>query len=110
MRSTCDDCARRNAKHSPAAKVSKFNYNHRRRVATRSGEKIIPAIVYSRDDYRCGLCGELLAMNEVAPHPLSASVDHIIPLARGGMHTWDNVQAAHFLCNAKKSDKLVYTK
>ena len=35
------------------------------------------------------------------------SLDHIIPLSRGGFHTWDNVQLAHQGCNAGKCDKLV---
>jgi len=35
------------------------------------------------------------------------TLDHIIPLSRGGFHTWDNVQLAHQGCNAGKCDKLV---
>lgn len=30
------------------------------------------------------------------------SIDHMIPISRGGMHSWDNVQLAHFSCNASK--------
>lgn len=32
------------------------------------------------------------------------SVDHVIPLAKGGTHTWDNVKLAHRICNSYKSD------
>lgn len=32
--------------------------------------------------------------------------DNIVPLSKGGPHTWDNVQAAHFSCNIKKSNKM----
>ena len=35
------------------------------------------------------------------------SIDHIIPVSRGGTHTWDNVQLAHRYCNSIKSNKLV---
>ncbi|MEV6398476.1 HNH endonuclease [Streptomyces sp. NPDC051907] len=38
---------------------------------------------------------------------MSASLDHIIPLARQGDHTRINVQLAHLLCNLRKSDKLL---
>lgn len=31
-------------------------------------------------------------------------MDHIIPLARGGLHTEDNLQLAHYLCNVLKRD------
>lgn len=30
------------------------------------------------------------------------SIDHIIPLAKGGLHSWDNVRLAHRVCNSKK--------
>ena len=35
------------------------------------------------------------------------SIDHIIPLAKGGTHTWNNIQLAHRHCNAIKSDKII---
>ena len=35
------------------------------------------------------------------------SIDHIIPVSRGGLHSWDNVRLAHFLCNAVKSDSMI---
>lgn len=34
------------------------------------------------------------------------SIDHIIPLNKGGTHTWNNVKLAHFICNSLKKDKL----
>lgn len=42
------------------------------------------------------------------PHPLSATVDHIIPVSKGG-HPSDlqNLQLAHFSCNRQKSDTLI---
>lgn len=35
------------------------------------------------------------------------SIDHVIPLARGGLHSWNNVKLAHRLCNSKKSDGIL---
>lgn len=56
----------------------------------------------------CGICGKLVDKNLRYPHPLSACVDHIIPVARGG-HPSDlaNLQLAHWTCNREKSDKLL---
>ena len=34
------------------------------------------------------------------------SVDHFIPVSKGGTHTWDNVKLAHHYCNSIKSDKM----
>lgn len=38
----------------------------------------------------------------VYPNPLSASLDHVVPLAWGGEHTAANVQLAHLKCNVAK--------
>ena len=55
----------------------------------------------------CGICGKPVDKSLKYPHPLSPTVDHIIPLAKGG-HPSDlaNLQLAHFCCNRQKSDKL----
>ena len=57
----------------------------------------------------CGICGRPVDFSLVYPHPLSACIDHIIPVAKGG-HPSDieNLQLAH--CNRQKSDKLVERK
>ena len=55
----------------------------------------------------CGICGKPVDFSYKYPHPLSPSVDHIIPIAKGG-HPSDlaNLQLAHRTCNRWKSDKL----
>lgn len=35
------------------------------------------------------------------------SIDHVIPLAKGGTHTWNNIQLAHRNCNSIKSDNII---
>lgn len=59
----------------------------------------------------CGICGRPVDFSLVYPHPLSACIDHIIPVAKGG-HPSDieNLQLAHWTCNRQKSDKLVERK
>lgn len=55
----------------------------------------------------CAICGRPVDFNLKYPHPLSATVDHIIPLAKGGHPSnLDNLQLAHWTCNRQKSDKL----
>jgi hypothetical protein len=65
-------------------------------------EHIVPLRVYKRDGHQCQLCGWTFKDGEVHPHPRSPSIDHIIPLSRGGHHTYNNVQAACLACNASK--------
>ena len=55
----------------------------------------------------CGICGEPVDFHYKFPHPLSPTIDHIIPVAKGGHPSdIDNLQLAHFRCNRQKSDKL----
>lgn len=59
----------------------------------------------------CGICGKQVDFSYKYPHPLSPTVDHIIPIAKGGHPSaLDNLQLAHRCCNREKSDKLVGTK
>lgn len=53
----------------------------------------------------CGLCGESIPLVALWPHPLSASVDHIVPLALGGLHAQSNLQWAHLFCNWSKGSR-----
>ena len=56
----------------------------------------------------CGICGKPVDFKLKYPHPLAASIDHIIPIARGGHPSdIDNLQLAHWTCNRQKSDKLI---
>lgn len=58
----------------------------------------------------CALCGRPVDMSLKAPDPMSPTVDHIIPVHRGG-HPSDlnNLQLAHWICNRMKSDKVIDT-
>lgn len=60
----------------------------------------------------CGICGKPVEKDKYKyPHPLSPTVDHIIPVSKGG-HPSDlsNLQLAHRCCNRQKSDKLIEKK
>lgn len=56
----------------------------------------------------CGICGKPVDKSFKFPHPLSPSIDHIVPVSKGG-HPSDigNLQLTHLCCNRFKSDKLV---
>lgn len=56
----------------------------------------------------CGICGKPVDKKAYKfPHPLSACIDHIIPIDKGGHPSAiENLQLAHLCCNREKSDKL----
>lgn len=55
----------------------------------------------------CGICGLPVDMSLKSPDPMSKTIDHIIPINKGG-HPSDlsNLQLAHRCCNRQKGDKL----
>ena len=88
----------------------KRNYKAKRRAQKKNAgtvERIDSRMVFKRDNWTCGICGEKIDRRTKFPHPRCAVLDHIIPLARGGTHTWNNVQCAHNECNGRKSDKQI---
>jgi 5-methylcytosine-specific restriction endonuclease McrA len=55
----------------------------------------------------CALCGKPVDFSLKWPDPMSATVDHIVPLAKGGeVDDINNMQLAHLCCNRVKGDSL----
>lgn len=69
--------------------------------------------LFNRDNGRCHICGGECDWNDYRHinnrfvcgnnYP---TIDHVIPLAKGGMHSWDNVRLAHHSCNSAKGDRV----
>ena len=55
--------------------------------------------IYKRDGYRCRYCGRTNTFTDL-------EIDHIIPIAKGGKSTYDNLQTLCKRCNMQKGDKL----
>ena len=54
----------------------------------------------------CGICGHPVNFDKVFPDPWSPTVDHIIPVSKGGSPVdVANLQLAHLRCNRIKSTK-----
>jgi hypothetical protein len=81
---------------------------HRRAKRERAAwvEHVDRLTVFIRDEWRCHLCGGHLQRGARVPHPLAPTIDHVVPLARGGEHSMANVSAAHFTCNTRKGNRL----
>lgn len=77
---------------------------HARRCAkfSRKYEIVDPMDVHTRDGWVCQICMAPVCKDSVFPDPLSATVDHIVPLSRGGDHVMNNLQTAHWMCNSAK--------
>lgn len=69
--------------------------------------------LYKRDKGKCAICGDTCDWDDfiVKDDVFIAgnnypSIDHIVPLSKGGLHAWDNVQLAHRFCNSKKGKRV----
>lgn len=80
--------------------------DHRYRSRKRDAwvEDVSRTVVLERDNWTCHLCGETIPQNIKYPHRQYGTLDHVLPLAKGGTHEYANVKAAHFICNALKQD------
>ena len=56
--------------------------------------------IYERDRNRCQYCGKKF-------DPKDLNLDHVVPLARGGKTTWDNIVCSCLSCNARKGGRLL---
>lgn len=54
----------------------------------------------------CAICRVVIDPNLRWPDQFSKSVDHIIPVSRGGHHSQENVQWTHVDCNRRKAKRL----
>ena len=83
-------------------KVSKARREARKRGCG-AVESIDPIKVFERDAWRCGICGaKTHKAKRGTYHPRAPELDHIVALANGGSHTWDNVQCSCRECNGRK--------
>lgn len=90
-----------------AQKTRDISNRRRAKKFSREHEKIDRDLVFERDGYECKLCMKPLDMAAKFPHPWSPTLDHIIPLNKGGHHLYVNLQAAHFRCNTAKGDRIL---
>lgn len=55
--------------------------------------------IYERDGFKCANCGASYKYAKL-------EIDHIIPIAKGGKTTYDNLQTLCHKCNVEKSDNI----
>jgi len=55
----------------------------------------------------CYLCNSEIDLDIARNSRRGATVDHVIPLSRGGSDELENLRLAHWECNNKKSNKLI---
>ena len=85
-------------------RMSRIAKSRRRaRIRGREHEAIDPIRVFERGGWCCQLCHKRLRPEDRGTYKDEApELDHVVPLAVGGSHTWGNVQLACRACNNAK--------
>jgi 5-methylcytosine-specific restriction endonuclease McrA len=95
--------AQRAAHREAYAIVERRNVERRRaRLEGQWVEDVDRAAVCERDGWTCQLCQLPVDPTLLWPDPGFGSMDHITPLAMGGLHETVNVRLAHLRCNMQR--------
>ena len=81
-----------------------------KRIQTRDHDNDITLEkLFVRDNGVCYICGGMCNWASVDQEGNAQeeypSIDHVVPLSKGGKHKWDNVKLAHRGCNTRKGDR-----
>lgn len=69
-------------------------------VRKNSSVRLTKFNIYLRDMFDCQYCGEHLVRND-------CTIDHVLPISKGGGTTWTNCVTACGPCNTAKGNKLL---
>lgn len=61
-------------------------------------ETVLLSVLIERDGARCQICGRTQGADEW-------TVDHVLPVSRGGAHTYVNCRLAHRSCNTRRGNR-----
>jgi len=121
----CDDCGKLVERTLEQGPVNKGRYGRfcltctKRRKVSRYRKKTVRRQgivkpgnihydeVFARDNGVCWLCDE--AVDPALPRVSAGggTIDHVIPISKGGEDTLENCRLAHWSCNNRKSNKLI---
>lgn len=76
------------------ARRLKYENTRRARKVQAFVEVVDPAVVAKRDRLRCHICKRKIGG--------TFHLDHVVPLSKGGAHSYSNVKLAHPHCNVQK--------
>lgn len=101
------DSGRMKRSPTPWSEARKAAYQARRARKRGVDAEVFESVeIFERDNWLCGICGTPVDAGLVWPDPWSATLDHVVPLSKGGAHTRANTQLAHARCNLSKGDSL----
>lgn len=93
--------ATRRKKHAKKRRTNKITYVEMMKMSSIQETKtrqFIKRQLISRDGAVCAICGK--PINNMK----DCTIDHIVPVSKGGQTIVENCQLAHFRCNVEKGN------
>ena len=87
-------------RHRHAKRISK---KVRKKLLSRCQSEVSYAELYTRDAGCCQICGLPVHSEKGVDDYWDGTIDHILPLSKGGEHSMSNCQLAHRVCNSLKN-------
>ncbi|WP_058625782.1 helix-turn-helix domain-containing protein [Staphylococcus xylosus] len=107
----CRDCSNRFVKTNAkilCGKCTKDFNNIRMTRARQNGQFDADIDIYKlieRDGKQCYLCGDAVSFDCHYNSPKYPTIEHVLAIANGGTHSWENVKVACRDCNTRKGTK-----
>lgn len=62
--------------------------------------------VAERDNWTCWICELRIDPEVPSTNRMGGTVDHVVPISKGGTDDWDNLKPAHWICNVKRGNRV----
>ena len=99
------DCQTLADRHARRDQKNRERHSSRARRKGGKVERVDPLIVFALHRWTCQICRVATPESlRGTNHPCEPTLDHVIPLAKGGDHTYANAQCACRDCNTRKND------
>jgi 5-methylcytosine-specific restriction endonuclease McrA len=67
--------------------------------------RISADVLIQRDGNVCHICLDVIDLSLPRNSRFGATIDHVMPVSKGGADTLENMKLAHWICNIKKGAK-----
>jgi 5-methylcytosine-specific restriction endonuclease McrA len=68
--------------------------------------RISADVLIERDGNLCHICNQEIDLSLARNSRFGATIDHVIPLSKGGVDELANLKLAHWICNIKKGNRI----
>jgi 5-methylcytosine-specific restriction endonuclease McrA len=110
---TCDGCGKSFIAEHPRARWCSKKCANRHWGLVRSRQRGRPSTarytdreIFERDGWVCQICQRPVDREAKRLHPDGATIDHVVPLPRGGSDEPTNIVTAHWRCNRDKRARM----